>query len=168
VVIERLQAQYQLTGFFYNPNIFPAEEYERRRAAAALVAEHWQLPLIVGEYEPERFRTAVKGLEAEPEGGARCPVCFELRLTTTAEQAVRSGFTIIASTLTTGPHKPAPVVNEIGNKVAAQFGLSFLAADWKKQDGFKLSLELARQLNLYRQHYCGCEFSLRSRRGAHR
>ncbi|MGB9742372.1 MAG: epoxyqueuosine reductase QueH [bacterium] len=167
VVVQRLKERYQLTGFFYNPNIFPAEEYERRRTAAARVADYWQIPLITGEYEHDRFLKAVAGLEAEPEAGARCPVCFELRLGVTAQQAVRSGFGFIASTLTVGPNKNAALVNSIGSRVGAELGIGFVAGDWKKQDGFRQSVEISRQLSLYRQHYCGCEFSLRNRRGAH-
>lgn len=168
IVIERLRENYQVCGFFFNPNIYPQEEYELRRRAAERVANFWNIPLFNGEYDHNRFETAVKGLEAEPEGGARCLVCFRLRLNETALWAKQAGFRLIASTLTVGPNKKAKVINQIGNEVVKELGIRFLAGDWKKQDGFKQSVELSRRLELYRQHYCGCEFSLKNRGGLHR
>uniref|UniRef100_A0A7V3PTK5 Epoxyqueuosine reductase QueH n=1 Tax=candidate division WOR-3 bacterium TaxID=2052148 RepID=A0A7V3PTK5_UNCW3 len=168
VVIPRLQEQYQVTGFFYNPNIFPFAEYERRLEAAARVADFWKIGLIKGEYEHTFFQSAVQGLENEPEGGTRCTVCFRLRLAATAAQAVQAGFTLIASTLTVGPNKKAEVVNRIGHEAVANHGINFISGDWKKQDGFKQSVTFSRRLGLYRQNYCGCEFSIKNFNGAHR
>ncbi|MEN9979300.1 MAG: epoxyqueuosine reductase QueH [candidate division WOR-3 bacterium] len=165
VVIERLAEQYQITGFFYNPNIYPREEYERRCAAVARVAAFFNVPLLRGEYDYRVFLSAVSGLEAEPEGGRRCQVCFQLRLLATARQAKELGFTLFASTLTVGPNKQAELINRLGSEAAEQSGINFLQGDWKKQDGFRRSVELSRQLDLYRQHYCGCEFSLKKNSG---
>jgi len=165
VVIERLVERYQITGFFYNPNIFPPEEYERRCEAVARVAAFFDIPLLRGEYDHKVFLSSVSGLEAEPEGGHRCPVCFRLRLLTTARQAKELGFAQFASTLTVGPNKQAELINRLGREAEVESGVGFLAGDWKKQDGFRRSVELSRQLDLYRQHYCGCEFSLKKNSG---
>jgi len=159
-VIRRLQPEYELTGFFYNPNIFPEAEFQRRRQAVEGVTTRWPVRLVIGDYEHDRFLKLVQGLENEPEGGPRCALCYRLRLTQAARHAQAHGCTIVASTLTIGPGKEASVINPIGREVCAQYGLQFLEADWKKRDGFKHSLELSRELGLYRQNYCGCEFSL--------
>ncbi len=165
VVIERLQGQYQITGFFYNPNIFPPEEYQRRCEAAERVAAFYNIQLIPGGYDHDAFLRAVSGLELEPEGGSRCDVCFRLRLMAAGRQARELGFTLFASTLTVGPNKRAELINRLGREAEGQSGVLFLAGDWKKQDGFRRSVELSRQLGLYRQHYCGCEFSLKKNSG---
>lgn len=165
VVIERLQPQYQLTGFFYNPNIFPPEEYERRRTAAVQTCTALAIPLLTGPFDHEAFLQAVSGLESEPEGGNRCPACLRLRLLVTARQAKGLGFDFFATTLTVGPNKRAELINRLGREAEAQAGVLFLAGDWKKQDGFHRSVEISRQLGLYRQHYCGCEFSLKKNSG---
>ncbi|MEO0025721.1 MAG: epoxyqueuosine reductase QueH [candidate division WOR-3 bacterium] len=165
VVIERLQGQYQITSFFYNPNIFPPKEYQRRCEAAERVAAFYNIRLIPGVYDHEAFLRAVSGLELEPEGGSRCHVCFRLRLLAAARQAKELGFTLFASALTVGPNKQAAVIDSLGAEVGAGLGIGFLAGDWKKQDGFRRSVELSRQLDLYRQHYCGCEFSLKKNSG---
>lgn len=118
-----------------------------------------QIPIEYGSYDHDRFLKMVKGLEGEPEGGKRCEICFRLRLEKCANRAKELGYRMIATTLTIGPNKRAEVVNRIGREVGAVVGVNFLEADWKKQDGFKHSVELSRKLGLYRQRYCGCEFS---------
>lgn len=158
-VIERLRDRHDITAYFYNPNIHPAEEYERRLAAARAVAHRFGIPFEAGPYEPDVFMTAVRGMEHEPENGARCPVCYRLRLSSAAGFASRHSFEVLASTLTLGPQKRASVINPIGQEVSAEAGITFLDDDWKKKDGFKRSLELSCELGLYRQHYCGCVFS---------
>ena len=120
-----------------------------------------QCHLEVGHYDPDAFFEAVKGLEHEPENGLRCPVCYRLRLASTAEYAARNLFDCIASTLTLGPQKKATVINPIGIEAAQSAGVDFLEGDWKKKDGFKRSLELSHEMGMYRQHYCGCVFSIR-------
>ncbi len=161
-VIERLRDDYDLTGFFYNPNIDPPEEYERRLEACREVCRRMNVPLVEGDYDSGRFLETVRGLESEPENGARCPVCFRLRLNETARVAREKGFDLIASTLTIGPMKKAAVINPIGFEEAEAHSLVFLDGDWKKRDGFKRSCELSREFDIYRQHYCGCRFSLRN------
>ena len=163
-VIERLKGTYVITGYFYNPNIQPADEYERRLEAAQTAADRFGIPLIEGHYEPEKFMEAVKGLEYESENGARCPVCYRMRLSATADYAARNSYDLFASTLTLGTRKHAAVINPIGCEAAALSGIRFLQGDWKKQDGFKRSLEISREIDIYRQHYFGCLFSLRDRR----
>jgi len=158
-VIERLRDEHDITTYFYNPNIYPAEEYERRLTAARAAASRFGIPFETGPYEPDVFMTAVRGLEHEPENGARCPVCYRLRLSNAAGFASRHSFEFLATTLTLGPQKRASIINPIGHEVSAKAGITFVEADWKKKDGFKRSLELSGELELYRQHYCGCVFS---------
>lgn len=160
-VIERLSSEYELTGFFYNPNIYPEEEYIRRLEAAREVTKHLGIPLLEGAYESEMFFDTVRGLENEPENGARCPSCYRLRLESTARTAADGSFGIIATTLTVGPMKRAAVINPIGHEEAERYGVSFLDGDWKKRNGFRKSCEMSRQYGIYRQHYCGCLFSMK-------
>jgi len=160
-VVERLRDEYDITCFFFNPNIHPEEEYMRRLEAAREVSRRLECDLIEGEYEPSLFMNAVRGLEHEPENGARCSVCFRQRLSETARVASERGFDMIASTLTIGPMKKASVIDPIGAEEASRFDVAFLEGDWKKKDGFKRSCELSKEYDLYRQHYCGCIFSMR-------
>lgn len=158
-VINRLKEDYEITGFFYNPNIYPKEEYQRRLEAVKKLVQKCKIELLTQEYEHELFLGEVKGWEDEPEGGNRCRICYRLRLKKSALQAKELGFAVLASTLTTGPNKNAGAINQIGREVSAPLRIDFLDADWKKNNGFKQSVELSKQLGLYRQHYCGCEFS---------
>ena len=160
-VVERLRDEYEITGFFFNPNIHPEEEYVRRLEAAREVAMRLGIDLIEGECDPSTFREAVRGLEHEPENGARCSVCYRLRLRETARVAEEQGFGMIASTLTTGPMKKAAVIDPIGKEEAEHAGIIFLGGDWKKKNGFGRSCELSKEYGIYRQHYCGCAFSIR-------
>lgn len=160
-VVERLIDDYDITGYFYNPNIHPEEEYCRRLEAAQMALNRFGIPFVEGRYNPDAFFEAVKGLEHEPENGLRCPVCYRMRLAATAEYAARNSFDCIASTLTLGPQKKATVINPIGIEAAQSAGVKFIEGDWKKRDGFKRSLELSHEIGMYRQHYCGCVFSVR-------
>jgi len=128
--------------------------------AARAVCERLEVDFIEGLYEPERYYDAVAGLEKEPENGARCLSCYRLRLSVTARRAAENGCRFIASTLTVGPMKKAAIIDPIGDEEACKAGVTFLAADWKKKDGFRHSCELSREFGIYRQRYCGCEFSL--------
>jgi len=159
-VIERLADDYDLTGFFFNPNIHPEEEYTRRLDAAREVCSRLNVPYITGDYNPDQFFEAVRGLEDEPENGARCKVCYRLRFAETAGLAKERGFDIFASTLTLGSMKKAAVINPIGFEEAEKAGIEFLDGDWKKKDGFKRSCELSHEYGIYRQNYCGCTFSI--------
>jgi len=159
-VIEILSQNFKVTGYFYNPNIYPKEEYEKRLDAVKTVAERQEIPLITGEYEPQIFFTAVEGFEHEPENGERCKICYRLRLSGTAKIAASKSFDLIASTLTLGPQKKASIINPIGKEESEKAGLSFIESDWKKKDGFKRSCMLSREYGIYRQNYCGCLFSM--------
>lgn len=159
-VPEMLSPDYDVTVYFYNPNIYPKEEYERRRDAAEEMAKSIGVNFIEGEYDHEAWLEAVKGLEAEPEGGGRCPICFSYRLEQTARYAKENGFDFFASTLTIGRNKRADVINPIGERLSDKFGIKFLVGDWKKKGGQEESNKKSREHGIYRQHYCGCEFSL--------
>ncbi len=159
-VLEVLRKNYHITGYFYNPNIYPIEEYEKRLAAAREVAKRMGITLIEGEYEQQTFFKAVEGFENEQENGERCNICYRLRLSDTAQKAADNSFGYIASTLTSGPMKKASIINLIGNEEAESAGLSFIEGDWKKKDGFRRSCELSREYEIYRQNYCGCLFSM--------
>jgi len=163
---EVLRERFEVTGYAYNPNIHPEEEYARRLGAVRQWAERVGLAVLEGPYEPEAWFRATEGMESEPEGGARCEMCYRMRLERTAGVAGREGFGHLATTLTMGPSKRAEVVNRIGREVAAGHGLVFLEADFKKRGGFQRSLELSRAFGLYRQNYCGCRYSLRQPRRA--
>ena len=160
-VIETLATDHEVTGYFFNPNIHPPAEYLRRLRAAEEVCARFGVRFIEEMPDFTVFREAVRGLEEEPENGARCPVCIRLRLGKAAEAAARGKFDTLASTLTVGPMKKAAVINPIGIEEAGKYGERFMEADWKKGDGFRRSCEISRDFNIHRQHYCGCEFSFR-------
>jgi len=160
-VIERLLPKYHVTGYFSNPNLFPGEEHVRRLDAARTVCEKFGIGLMEDPPDRDIFLDTVRGLENEPENGERCRECYRLRLRKTMRAAVHGSFDLTATTLTVGPMKKASVINPVGADEAAKHGIRFLEADWKKNDGFRRSCELAREFGIYRQHYCGCEFSMR-------
>jgi predicted adenine nucleotide alpha hydrolase (AANH) superfamily ATPase len=158
-VVERLVAEgHQVYGFFYNPNIHPTEEYRRRLEAAYRVAEELDFPLEVGPYQPEGWFIEIRGLENEPEGGKRCPVCFRYRLKQTYLYMQDSGLDVFTTSLTVGPQKSSVVVNQVGQEIG---GDRFLIRDFKKKGGFQRALELAKKWAIHRQHYCGCIYSYR-------
>ena len=152
----------KVTVLYFNPNIFPAEEYEKRKSEQMrFIKEAYpQVKVCDCDYDHALFLAAVKGLEGEKEGGARCTECFRLRLTAAAQAAKTLGCDMFATTLTVSPHKNAPLINEIGREIQAREGVEFLPSDFKKKEGYKHSILLSRRYSLYRQNYCGCEFSL--------
>ncbi len=158
-VFEHLTHAYEVIGFFYNPNIHPQREYEKRKQEAQCVASKMGFELIVPPYKPKEWLDAVKGLEKELEGGERCAVCFQYNLRATAEKAKELRIPYFTSTLTISPHKHSQEIISIGKSVEKGVGIKFLAVDFKKQDGFKRSLEFSHEMKLYRQNYCGCRFS---------
>jgi uracil-DNA glycosylase family 4 len=162
-VFERLKDRFQVTGFFYNPQIEPKEEYDKRLSEAFKVAEVMGFDLIGGEYDLDRWMQAVRGLETEPEKGKRCEVCYGFRLEKTARVASEKGFDYFTSTLSVSPHKSFDWLRQMGLQLSARYGVGFLGEDFKKHDGFKRSLEWSEKLNLYRQDYCGCGPSLTHR-----
>ncbi len=165
-VIERLKEEFDITVFFYNPNITEAEEYVKRRNTQLqfLTAYNQRFPettvdYLEGNYDVERFYEAVRGFEDEPEGGKRCTICFQLRLAETAAQAQLRGFEYFGTTLTVSPHKNYALIAKIGGELALSHGVEFLNRDFKKKAGYQRSVELSREYGLYRQNYCGCSFS---------
>ncbi len=160
-VVNVLREKYEVVAYFYNPNIHPESEYHLRLKNMIKLAEVYELPLIVGEYEVDRWFKKIKGYENEREGGKRCEKCFELRLKETAKLAKEIGASIFTTTLTISPHKNAKTINNIGKNLEDKYKIKFLEADFKKKDGFKKSVEESKRLGLYRQNYCGCIFSKR-------
>lgn len=166
-VIERLAPRFRLTVYFYNPNITEREEYERRKEAQlqflyaynqTLSAEE-EIGFLEGHYEPDEYLRLVSGLEDEPEGGARCTVCFQMRLAKAAEVAVSNGFDYFSTTLSVSPHKNFPLIARIGETEGERAQVPFLAEDFKKKDGYRRSVVLSKEYGLYRQNFCGCRFA---------
>ncbi|MGB8455684.1 MAG: epoxyqueuosine reductase QueH [Anaerocolumna sp.] len=162
-VLEYLSGFFHITIFYYNPNISHEEEYLRRiEEQQRLIRE---LPVTdpihfhQGIYDPERFYELAKGLEASVEGGERCFKCYELRLRETAKLAKQEGFDYFTTTLSISPHKNAAKLNEIGERLSEEYGTPYLGADFKKKNGYKRSIELSKEYQLYRQDYCGCIYS---------
>ncbi len=163
-VLERLKEHFCLKLYFYNPNIYPEEEYEKRLAQfdKLLGAEEFSngIEILPSVYEPEKFEEAVKDLHNEKEGGARCTQCFILRLEETAKKAKEIGADYFCTTLTVSPHKNSQLLNELGLKAQEKYGVKFLLSDFKKKEGYKRSTVLSNELGLYRQNYCGCKYSI--------
>lgn len=171
-VLEYLSKYFQITIFYYNPNIYPAAEYEERveeqQRLISQMAERGGLSgpveLLRGEYVPADFYQAVKGRETDKEGGEPCLRCYQLRLREAAQKAAQEGFDYFTTTLSISPMKNSGKLNEIGEQLAAEYQVPYLVSDFKKKNGYKRSTELSGQYGLYRQDYCGCIFSLRERR----
>ncbi len=159
--IERLKPYFDVTVFYYNPNIYPKEEFIKRLETQNKVLSYFDVDLKYLEYNEEEYLSKVQGLELEKEGGERCKKCFYLRLKKTAEFAKQNGYDYFGTTLTVSSHKDEQIINKIGEEISNQLNIPFLYSDFKKHDGYKRSIELSKQLNLYRQNYCGCRFSLR-------
>jgi predicted adenine nucleotide alpha hydrolase (AANH) superfamily ATPase len=162
-VIERLRERFDVTLFFANANLYPEDEHQRRLAAARDVAARYDLPLVVAKDDHDAWLEAVQGLEWENEGGARCDVCFQVRLGETAKEADARGMDYFASTLSISPHKDAKKIGEIGRRATMNRKVKFLDENFRKRDGYRRSVSLSHEMGLYRQKYCGCEFSLKDR-----
>ena len=163
-VIEKLIKDYAITVFFYNPNVSDQQEYGKRKSAQKLFLERYNpavpIGFVEGDYEPETFLKIAKGHEKEPEGGARCSLCFNLRLEATAAFAKRNSFAFFGTTLSVSPHKNADLINSIGLNLSAQYDVCYLISDFKKQDGYRRSIQMSKEYHLYRQQYCGCQYSI--------
>jgi predicted adenine nucleotide alpha hydrolase (AANH) superfamily ATPase len=159
VAFERLSRDWFVVGYFFNPNIHPADEYSKRLGEFVRLGHAMGMETRNGEYLDSKWMQAVKGLENELEKGKRCDVCFRLRMAETAKVAKAEGFDAFATVLTVSPHKNARKINEIGQELSEIYDVHYLETDLKKQDGFKRSVELSKQFGLYRQKYCGCRFS---------
>ena len=167
-VIERLLDRFEITVFFYNPNMSDLEEYERRTKAQRIVIDRFnqmtddgtEIKYIESPYQPDAFIEAAKGYEDQPEGGKRCTKCFGLRLGETAKLAKAENYEYFATTLTVSPHKNSKLISQIGNALSEQHDIKYLDENFKKKDGFKRSIELSKEFGLYRQDYCGCKYSI--------
>ncbi len=170
-VLEYLTRYFDITVYFYNPNITDAPEYKKRADELArlisLMPHENKIELVVSIHAPERFYTFTEGLESLPEGGARCFSCYRERLEATARYAAEhaGAYDYFATTLTVSPHKNAAKLNEIGEELSNEYGVRWLVSDFKKREGYKRSIELSHEYGLYRQDFCGCEFSRRYKYG---
>ncbi len=165
-VIKRLANYFKITVFYYNPNISPKEEYEKRKEEQKRFIKESALKnitLLDCDYENELFTQIAKGLEQEKEGGKRCPKCFNLRLEKTAKKAKEENFDYFGTSLTVSPYKNAEILNKIGKMLEEKYQVTFLPSDFKKKNGYKESIELSKKYHLYRQDYCGCIFSKEER-----
>lgn len=167
-VIERLVQDYDITILYYNPNIYPEEEYIKRKNEELKYIKifnkkhnDYKISFLDCDYDKESFYGAVKGLENEREGGSRCAVCFKLRLEKTARLAKENNFDLFGTTLTVSPHKNSNIINAIGVSLMSEYDIEYLESNFKKQNGYARSIELSKENNLYRQNYCGCEFALK-------
>lgn len=161
-VIEYLSQYFDITVLFYNPNIHPEEEYlHRLETQRELVRKLGGAELAETEYNPDSFFAAVKGFESDPEGGSRCELCIAQRMRVTAAAASEGAYDRFCTTLSVSPHKNAAVINSLGYALEEEFGVKWLPSDFKKRGGYKRSVDLSKQLGLYRQNYCGCVFSRR-------
>ena len=162
-VLEALTPYFRVTVLYYNPNIQPRAEYdlrlENQRKIIAALPTPSAVDILECDYDGEKYDAAVKGLESEPEGGARCTVCFRLRLEETAKRASELGYDWFCTTLTVSPHKDAERLNQIGRTLGERYGVPFLPSDFKKREGYKRSIQLSKEYELYRQDYCGCLYS---------
>ena len=177
-IIDELKSKYELTIFFYNPNIYPEEEYLKRKAEVIKVCEEWNISMVDFErthpnppleregactidYGQIDWNEAVKGLEHEPEMGARCPVCFKLRLERTAQYARDNNFDIFSTSLTSGRNKKAQIINPIGLELAKKYNIKYLEEDWKKAGRQEKGKKMVEERGIYRQDYCGCKYSIK-------
>lgn len=159
--IERLKEDYTPVVFFFNPNIYPEIEHNRRRDELIKYCKKMDYEYIIEEYAPQNWYDEINGLETEPEKGIRCNKCFEHRLEKTAQKANELGIKYITTTLSVSPHKISKNIFNAGQKIAKKYSINFVEKDFKKNDGFLKTMQLAKENDFYRQKYCGCEFSYR-------
>ncbi|RNC29624.1 MAG: hypothetical protein AWM53_00239 [Candidatus Dichloromethanomonas elyunquensis] len=160
-VLEKLESAYNPVIYYYNPNIYPQDEYRLRRNELQHYAAYKNVDFIEEKYDPEEWQTRTKGLEDEPEKGRRCSECFRMRLQKTASFAHANKFKQFTTTLTISPHKDSKTILEIGKQTAVLHNVIFLAEDFKKQAGFQKTMIIAKKENFYRQDFCGCMYSRR-------
>lgn len=161
-VLSYLTPYFDVTVVYYNPNIEPLEEYIKRKNEQIRFIKEFNNPHITFldcDYDNETFKKASIGLENEQEGGARCPVCFRLRMAYVAKLAKENNYDYFGTTLTVSPHKNSQIINEIGAFLEKEYNINYLYSDFKKKDGYKKSIEYSKQYGLYRQDYCGCLYS---------
>lgn len=165
--LEYLSNYFDITVLYYNPNIFPKDEYmyrieEQKRLIEAMTFEN-EVKFIATDYTPNDFYDSIRGLEEEPEGGDRCTVCFRVRLEYAAKLAKSLGFDYFVTTLSISPMKNSKLLNAIGLELEEKYGIKYLISDFKKRDGYRRSVELSKEYELYRQDYCGCVYSKNER-----
>lgn len=158
-VLQKLSADYAVTIYFYDPNIHPRQEYNKRRDELKKYSQKLNIDFIEGPYDSANWLAKTSGLENEPERGQRCEVCFDIRLAESARYAKVNNFDIWTTVLSISPHKDPKQINKVGEKIAAMVGLPFITADWKKNNGFKMANQLSKEEGFYRQNYCGCIYS---------
>ena len=164
-VIERLAEDWDITVFYFNPNITDPDEYEHRKAEQKRFINEYNekaenpVSFIEGDYDPSSFFALTEGHEEDREGGARCSICFRQRLGAAAALAASMGFDAFDTTLTVSPYKNYDVISEIGRQLEAEYGVAYVSGNYKKNDGYRRSVALSNEYGLYRQHYCGCVFS---------
>lgn len=157
-VIERIKQFFEITFYYFNPNIYPEQEYDLRMKEF----EKLGVDIVSEKYNHQEFLEIVKGLEDEPEGGMRCRSCIAQRMKKSFEYAAANGFDYVTTTLSISPHKDAQFINQLGERLQNNCKVKYLYADFKKQNGYLRSIEICKTLNIYRQDYCGCEFSIRT------
>lgn len=157
--IEKLKDFCDVTAYFYNPNLDGEIEFTKRKDEAARLCKEWNIPFVFEDYNAADFFDAVKGYEDFPEGSKRCFICYKLRIEKTAEYAKNNNFEYFTTSLTLSPLKNAEKINAIGFELQEKYGVKFLPSDFKKRNGYLRSIELSKTYGLYRQNYCGCEFS---------
>ena len=160
-VINELKEEYNITLYFFNPNIHPLGEYAARYKSMEILSKELGIDLIEEEFEPELWLELIKGYEEEPEGGRRCLLCFDMRMRKTARFAKENGFDLFTTTLTISPHKDSKKIIKTGKSIEEEFDIPFLARDFENDEGFKKSIELSNKYGLYRQRYCGCFYSVK-------
>jgi len=165
--LERLQDEYEIDIYYYNPNIEPEEEFRKRAGEEERFVREFRpdggVGVLVAEYDHGAFEAIARGREEMPERGERCYLCYELRMRRTAEYAKAHGYDCFTTSLSISPYKSSRWINEIGEKLEKELGIGFLHSDFKKQNGYARSIELSREYNLYRQDWCGCVYSKRER-----
>ena len=160
-VLERLLPYFDISVYLYNPNIYPAEDYIKRKNEEIKLLKELDIKYIDTNYENELFKKEIAGLEQEKEGGKRCKECIKMRLQKSAIYAKENDFDFFTTTLSISPHKNSKLINEIGYELEKKYNISYLYSDFKKKDGFKRSIDLSNKYNLYRQNYCGCQYSIK-------
>lgn len=160
-VFDQLYPYFNITIIYYNPNTYPYDEYILRYKQLEILKNYMDFELIFMDYNDEEFYSKVKGLEEEIEGGKRCEVCYKLRLEKTAQIAKEKGFDYFTSTLSVSPYKNADKLNKIGQELENIYNIKYIYSDFKKNEGYKNSIKNSKEYGLYRQDYCGCEYSLR-------
>lgn len=160
-IIDELKNQFNLSVFFYNPNIFPEEEYDKRKIEVIKVCQEWGVPMIDLDYEAEEWCKKVSsGLENMPEGGSRCELCFKFRLAKTAKYAAKNDFQYFGTSLTSGRNKKAEIIHPIGREFAKYYKIKFYDVDWKQDGRQEKAKQMIDKRGIYRQNYCGCQYSL--------